>query len=274
MDRADLKKDVKSFVASRDVDLVGFVSTEHLDQVIPTQFTPGKLWPAARTAISIGKRLLDGAIDVGLGDSIQNARWVAWRTNEMLNRRAMELAHFLERRGVRALPLSNGTMADPNWTTQGIFGELSHRHIAAEAGLGVIGVPTYCITPQFGPRVYFNTILTDVELEPDKKIECWDPCGSDCNECIDACPAKAIERGLRTIRKKKCIPYAMPHGVRTAQTLLDGILAADGPEERARAILDFDFTRVHRATVTGVGTIAGCFFCLAACPVGKGEAQS
>ena len=64
--------------------------------------------------------------------------------------------------------------------------------MAAEAGLGVIGVPTYCITPEHGPRVYFNTILTDAELEPDPRIEGWDPCEG-CDECVRACPADAID---------------------------------------------------------------------------------
>jgi epoxyqueuosine reductase QueG len=227
------------------------------------------LWPRAKTSISLAKRLLRGAVDVGLGDSIQNARWVAWRTNETLNRYAMDLAHFIERRGALALPLSNGTMVDPDWTNQGIFGELSHRHLAAESGLGVIGVPTYCITPQYGPRQYFITILTELELEPDPKIEGWNPCDECNSECIEACPADAIERGRRTIMKGKCIPYAMPHGVRTAQDFLHGILETEAPAERRQALYDFDFARIHRATVYGVGIIAGCFHCLEACPVGK-----
>ena len=217
------------------------------------------------------KRLLSSATDIGTGDSIQNARWVAWRTNEFLNRRAIEVAHFIEHAGAMALPLSNGTMVDPDWTNQGIFGELSHRHLAAEAGLGVIGVPTYCVTPQYGPRVYFNTVLTELELEPDPRMENWDPCGTDCDECIKACPAEAIERGRRTIKKGKCIPYAMPHGVRTAQDFLQAIFEAESAEDRLTAIRSFDFARLHRATVYGVGIIAGCFYCLDACPIGKGS---
>jgi len=263
-----LKRDICSYVRERGVDLVGFVSTQHLDKVIPTPYTPSRLWPAARTAISLGKRLLDGAIDVGLGDSIQNARWVAWRTNEFLNRRTMELGHFIEQQGFSALPLSNGTMVDPDWTNQGIFGELSHRHVAAEAGLGVIGVPTYLVTPQYGPRVYLGTVLTTAELEPDSKLD-FDPCGTGCDECIRACPADAIQRGLRTIRKGRCIPYAMPHGVRTLQDHLGKLLACGDGDEQRQLVHDFDVARLHRATVYGVGTIAGCFFCLAACPIGK-----
>lgn len=266
-----MKDAIRAFAHSRELDLVGFVSTAHLERVTPTQFKPSRLWPEARTAISIAKRLLDGAVAVGLGEAVQNARWVAWRTNELLNRRAMEVAHFIERHGGRALPLSNGTMIDPDWTNQGIFGELSHRHLAAEAGLGVIGLATYCITPEFGPRVYFNTVLTDLELEPDPRIEGWSPCDG-CDDCLRACPAEAIERGRRTIRKGRCIPLAMPHGVAAMRDYVTGLVEAETVHERAAALADFQLGRLHRATVTGVGTIAGCFHCLAACPVGRDPA--
>ena len=268
MVKKGLKEAVRKYALRQGADLVGFVSTEHLNAVTPTEFKPARLWPEAKTAISIGKRLLLGAIAVGTGDMVQNARWVAWRTNEYLNRRAMEVGHFLERSGARALPLSNGTMVDPDWRNLGIFGELSHRHVAAEAGLGTIGVPTFCVTPQFGPRVYFNTILTDAELEPDPRPQ-FDPCGTDCNECVKACPHGAIVRGRKTIRKTRCIPLAMPHGVVPLQKYIQSVLEAEDAEARRARIEDFDFARLHRALVQGVGTIAGCFHCLAACPVGK-----
>ncbi|MBT8372805.1 MAG: hypothetical protein KJO34_17705 [Deltaproteobacteria bacterium] len=268
MSNQDLKKSIKSYALKQGVDLVGFVSTEHLNEVTPTRYTPARLWPEAKTAISVGKRLLLGAIAVGTGDMVQNSRWVAWRTNEYLNRRAMEIGHFIEQKGAKALPLSNGTMVDPDWTNLGIFGELSHRHVAAEAGLGTIGVPTYIVTPQFGPRIYFNTILTDVELEPDPKLD-FDPCGDECDECIQACPNKAIGRGRRTIKKPLCIPLAMPHGVRVLQQYVKDALDIHDPDKQKEHIEDFNFARLHRALVQGVGTIAGCFHCLAACPVGR-----
>jgi len=268
MRAAELKEAVKRFARERDVDLIGFASTARLNEITPTLHTPERLWPAARTAISIGKRLLTGAVEVGLTEMLQNARWVAWRTNELLNRRAMEVGHFLEDHGARALPLSNGTMEDPNWTNQGIFGELSHRHVAAEAGLGVIGVPTYLVTPRYGPRVYLNTILTDAELEPDPRLD-FDPCGEHCNECVKACPHDAIVRGRRTIVKRNCIPLAMPHGVPVLRRYIRSVLEAGSTEEQAARLEDHEFARLHRALVQGVGSIAGCFHCLAACPVGR-----
>lgn len=267
MNSSRMKKEIIDYSLDQGVDLIGFVSTEHLNRVTPTEFKPSRLWPESKTAISIAKPLLMGAIAVGTGDMVQNARWVAWRTNEFLNRRAMEIGHFIERRGARALPLSNGTMTDPDWRNLGIFGELSHRHIAAEAGLGIIGVPTICITPQYGPRVYFNTILTDLELEPDPKLD-FDPCHG-CDECIKACPYDAIVRNRRTIRKTKCIPNAMPHGVVMLQNYLDTFFDESDGEARKAIMRSFDFARFHRAMVQGVGTIAGCFHCIAACPVGK-----
>jgi len=262
-----LKNDIIQFAHQQGADLIGFVSTRHLDAVTPTRYTPARLWPEARTAISIGRRILSGALAVGTGEMVQNARWIAWRTNEILNQCAMEIGHFIEQHGFKALPLSNGTMVKPEWNNMGLYGELSHRHVAAEAGLGTIGIATYIVTPSFGPRVFFNTILTDAALEPDPKLD-FDPCHPDCDACIRACPVGAIIRGRRTIKKRLCIPRSNPQGFMALQDYINSVLELPDIESQRQRINDFEFVRLHQALVQGVGTVAGCFHCMAACPVG------
>ena len=262
------KEEIRQYAFERGADLCGFVSTARLNTVTPTRYKPSRLWPAAKTAISIGKRFLTGAAKVGITDSIQNGHWISWRTCDLLNTLALDIGHFLERGGQVALPLSSGNMADPDHTNRGVFAELSHRHTAAQAGLGVIGVPTFLVTPQFGPRVYLNTILTETEYEPDPRLD-FDPCGTDCDACIKACPHEAIVRGRRTIKKPLCIPHAMPHGARPMRDFILGVMSKTDPKEREAALYDAQFLRLFRATVFGVGTFAGCFFCLEACPIGK-----
>ncbi len=262
------KEDIRQFVLERGADLCGFVSTARLDEVTPTSYKPKNLWPAARTAISIGLHLLDGASEVGTTDSVQNTRWIAWRTCDFLNNLALDLAHFLERRGVPTLALSAGNMADPVVKNGGIFAEISHRHVAAQAGLGVIGVPTFCVTPQFGPRMYFITVLTTGEYESDPRLD-WDPC-KDCPDiCVKACPYDAIRRGNRTIKKPLCIPHAMPHGGKILRDWVISLMEEKNPKRRIELLSEPQFVRLHRATVFVVGTFAGCFYCLNACPVGK-----
>jgi hypothetical protein len=60
----------------------------------------------------------------------------------------------------------------------------------------------------------------------------------------------------------------MPYGVRALQKYIDSIMATRDLEARRERLEDFEFARLHKALVQGVGTIAGCFHCLAACPVG------
>ncbi|MBL0713525.1 MAG: epoxyqueuosine reductase [Desulfosarcina sp.] len=264
-----LKSNIRSYALQEGVDLVGLVSTRHLNAVTPTRYKPSRLWPAARTAISVGKRLLTGAVAVGTGDMVQNARWVAWRTNESLNRRAMEIGHFVEQQGSRALPLSNGTMVDPDWTNLGIFGELSHRHVAAEAGLGTIGVPTYIVTPQFGPRVYFNTILTEAELEPDPRLD-FNPCGEGCDECIKACPNDAIIRGRRTIKKKAVHSQGHAPGCRGTAKIHLQPSGKSGSRSTAPAARGFRFCTSSSGPCAGGWNDSGLFSLSGGLPRGVG----
>jgi len=72
------------------------------------------------------------------------------------------------------------------------FGPISHRHAATRAGLGEFGYNNIVLTPQFGPRQRFNTIVTEAELEPDPLLEEPVCLRDNCRLCLKACIMEAI----------------------------------------------------------------------------------
>ena len=67
------------------------------------------------------------------------------------------------------------------------FGPFSHRHAATRAGLGEFGYNNVVLTPQFGPRQRFNSIVTDAELLPDPLIDKPICLRDTCKLCLEAC---------------------------------------------------------------------------------------
>jgi len=67
----------------------------------------------------------------------------------------------------------------------------SHRHAALLAGLGNFGMNNTLLTPEFGPRVRFASVLTAAEIEPDPLLE--KPLCIRCRRCVEACPVHALD---------------------------------------------------------------------------------
>ena len=67
---------------------------------------------------------------------------------------------------------------------------------AIQAGLGEYGRNQMVITPEFGPRVRFSKIFTNMPLTHDKPIDrgITKYC-TQCTKCADACPPKALPKG-------------------------------------------------------------------------------
>jgi epoxyqueuosine reductase len=87
---------------------------------------------------------------------------------------------------------------------------ISEKSFAVKAGLGFIGqnglvilTSREKINPTQGSFYFLGSIITNLELEPDKPIE--RNCGK-CQRCIDACPTGAIN-GDGTIDAGRCISY-------------------------------------------------------------------
>ena len=158
-------------------------------------------------------------------------------SHQMAQRESMEtvkaaLGDLLASYGHRWHSVSNDMDAES------FTGELSHKMVASQAGLGWIGKSSIFITPEYGPRVRLTSLLTDAPYKTAvKRME--SQCG-DCRSCTDACPAGAI--------RNKEWAFGM------------------GREE----LLDFKICADYRQKLgIGLGRRHSCAYCMKACPFGR-----
>jgi epoxyqueuosine reductase QueG len=95
------------------------------------------------------------------------------------------IAKKIQEKGFEAYPIP----ASQTINDRKLEGAISHKLSAHLSGLGWIGKSCLLITPEFGPRVRYATILTNAPLEPGKPLE--NRCG-ECQNCVDTCPPGAF----------------------------------------------------------------------------------
>lgn len=105
--------------------------------------------------------------------------------NHSLNDIAFRISGQIQEYGYKALPVPASQLI--KWKP--MEAHLSHRIIAHKAGLGWWGKNNLLVNEKYGSKVRLVTVLTDLELPPDRPVE--SDCG-DCVACIKACPAGAI----------------------------------------------------------------------------------
>jgi len=145
--------------------------------------------------ISLGFKLSNEIID-----DIQDEPTIIYKhhystVNHFLDQLALKLCVEIQKKGYKAFAIPASQIVD--WQKQ--LGHLPHKAIAFQAGLGWIGRSNLLVNPQFGARVRYVTILTDLPLNTAKPLK--NNCGG-CTACIRVCPAKAISK--KSYDKKKC----------------------------------------------------------------------
>jgi len=149
----------------------------------------------------------------------------------------------------------------------GTYGALSLVHAAVEAGLGTLGLNLMLLTPEYGPRVILTAVLTSAELEPDTRMTKPLCHGETCGRCLLACPGDAVQHwGLD---KKKCAPYASPHGFAHVVSHVGNVLRAESVEQKMELLRSGDSFNIWQTMLRGVGAYTGCTRCVDVCPIGQ-----
>jgi len=120
------------------------------------------------------------------------------QANYVLDQIAFRVSKLIEKLGGKALPIAASQIVD--WENQ--MAHIDHKSIAELAGIGWRGKNNLLITPQYGARIRLVTILTDLELKPDKPYE-GPRCG-DCKSCKSVCPVGAIGDDVSEFDHMKC----------------------------------------------------------------------
>lgn len=184
-----IKNEIKEFLKQYNVRIVGFGK-------VPAGLEITEIAQSLPGVIVFGYPLSGGVLR-----TIKDRPTLLYKhhyktVNWLLDQTACYLACFIEEKGFKAIAIPASQTVD--WENQ--KGHVSHKRLGVESGLGYIGRSGLLIQPDFGARVRYASVLTDLEFEPDKKID--GDCG-DCRKCIAVCPAGAIsETGVDL---KKCL---------------------------------------------------------------------
>jgi epoxyqueuosine reductase len=284
-----IEKSIKEHALKIGMDMCGIAPVARFEGA-PKGTNPTDFLPGCKSVISIGLRLLDGAIQPIMrnfedgnprAQGIYGTYGYTMAPNFHLLYAVYDIAQYVERNtGAAATPTQVGPMM-PGMS-------ISQRHAAVAAGLGEFGWLSIVLTPQFGPRNRFGAILTTAELEPDPMYSGAKLCNpKKCNICTTVCPTGALskygekEAQRVTYKEKggdKVYEYCQVNATK-CRIGAHGLMKKTGGREDLVTSLDVTAEEVNEATRKTMpeglqsSPTWKCGKCLAYCPTGNWKAK-
>lgn len=157
---------------------------------VPEAFRPRAIFPETCSVIVIGLPIhlpvLETSPSIWYREEYHTV-------NTLLDQYTYRLAAFLNRLGYPSVPVPRDGYGSIRVLLAHPVAFFSHRHAAFLAGLGNFGTNNMLLTPEFGPRVRFGTILSAANLPQDPIRET--PLCTRCMRCVERCPTRALTGG-------------------------------------------------------------------------------
>ncbi|MDD2711267.1 MAG: hypothetical protein PHV34_25095, partial [Verrucomicrobiae bacterium] len=180
------------------MDLVGFAPVSRWEHA-PYLLSPQAILPESQTVVVGAIHITDTWTEMGGEPEPQDHSPGGWRDqNSLLDRVAYRTVRVLNDAGHKAIGIASSNI----WRYRQYEGipslfapDLSHIHAAAAAGLAEIGWSGLAITPEFGSRMRFISIVTDAVLTPTPMYDGPALCDM-CMECAKHCPTASLRKEL------------------------------------------------------------------------------
>jgi epoxyqueuosine reductase QueG len=203
------KDELREYALSVGAELYGVASAADYARQFPDKPQPASFVEDARSVIIIGLPFEPGTVATVLRPELSGLRrrasdqvattgvqpvgaerFFLGEENALLAREislmGYRMAKFLRHEGWSALYLPAGKQNN-RFRTAPFY----HMPAVYLAGLGTLGLNCSIVTPQFGPRVYVTSIITDCPLPAGKPME-QEIC-TRCGSCVENCPIGAID---------------------------------------------------------------------------------
>ena len=192
----ELTAAVKRKAYKMGADLVGIANIERWANC-PLMMSPAGILPTARSVVVMAIHHGDGNVEYGGERHPQEIGPYAIQgtMNELLDSLSYRIGRFIEDRGHQSVPITASNM----WRYRAykeldaVFSpDMSHIYAAVAAGLAELGYSGLAMTPEFGPRNRFVSVITDAELEPTPLLP-GDTLCDRCMVCVKKCPSRALD---------------------------------------------------------------------------------
>ena len=195
----NLKESIKNFAYELGADLVGFGDIDRCKHA-PIMMSPQGVFPGSKTVIVMGLHHPDACIELGGENHPQEIGpySVQYLMNSRLDELSYRMATFMEKQGYGAIPICSSNIWRYNRykSLNAIFSpDVSNIYMPVVAGLADMGYSGLALTPEYGARNRFVTIITDAEIEPDPLIEPGTICDN-CMLCRKHCPSQALSKEI------------------------------------------------------------------------------
>lgn len=201
----DLTVQVKKKAQELGADLTGIAPIERFNKA-PLRMSPQGLLPQAKSVIVMAIHHPDASVELGGEPTPHDQGPYAAQCSAMnpkLDDISFFMARFLEEMGYVTLPISASNI----WRYKGykdlkvdFAPDMAHRYAAVAAGLAEIGWNGLALTPEFGPRQRFVSVITEAELEPTPMYE-GEPLCDRCMECVKNCPTDAFRKEVKKVNE-------------------------------------------------------------------------
>ncbi|MBI4828405.1 MAG: SCP2 sterol-binding domain-containing protein [Nitrospinae bacterium] len=218
--------------------------------------------PGARALIALVFRIIPAGVQSPWRAAAQREFHAASDQASETTRRMLMALHDA---GTRAVAESWGFPMEASGRWPGKMWFISHKPVAVEAGLGLMGTNRMILHPRFGGFVYFTTIAVSRPVSGYGRPIEKNPCDQ-CKLCHAVCPTGAIGKEGR-FDFLSCITHNYRYKLGGFSSWVENVVESRGAADYRRRVSDQETVTMWQSL--SHGSLSMCDYCVAVCPAGE-----